>query len=224
MRRSPVEIQYGGWDRKAREHSDVRCHMWQLKSRTILVAAAFVGASCGGAMSAGPTAPTAAPDQRLAASVAQPVPAAVRPSAGPPGISSDPSGRLPDGNQGEELSDRIHGPVPGSIPHRHPAGSGPHRSVRFQSDGGTRQVIRAVSPRANRTGRLLQVVLVTVAVARFEDDGLESRNGGHLFGAATHFGVNTNPTLPRMGSFACPTATPDAFTSLSCVWIDSGNR
>ncbi len=84
---------------EARVHSDVRCHMWQLKSRTVLVVAAFLGASCGGGMSAGPTAPTAAPDQRLAASVAQPVPSAVRPSAGPSGISSDPSGHLPDGNR-----------------------------------------------------------------------------------------------------------------------------
>ena len=73
--------------------------MWQVKSRTILVVAAFLGASCGGAMSGGPTAPTAAPDQRLTASVAQPGPAAVRPSAGPPGISFDPSGRLQDGSR-----------------------------------------------------------------------------------------------------------------------------
>jgi hypothetical protein len=84
---------------EARVHSDVRCHMWQLKSRTVLVVAAFLGTSCGGGMSGGPTAPTAAPDQRLSASASQPVPAAVRPSAGPPGISSDPSGRLPDGNR-----------------------------------------------------------------------------------------------------------------------------
>ena len=123
---------------EARVHSDVRCHMWQLKSRTVLVVAAFLGASCGGGMSAGPTAPTAAPDQRLAASVAQPVPSAVRPSAGPSGISfgsvGPPSGR----QQGEKLSDRIRGPLPRSIPHGHPAGSGPHRSIRFQADGGTR--------------------------------------------------------------------------------------
>ena len=198
--------------------------MWQLKSRTILVAAAFLGASCGGAMSAGPTAPTAAPDQRLAASVAQPVPAAVRPSAGPSGISSDPSGRLPDGNRAKncqtESADLFPVPFPTvTLPAPVPTVQFGSRLTeeRDKSSG-------AISPRANRTGRLLQVVLVTVAVARFEDDGLESRNGGHLFGAATHFGVNTNPTLPRMGSFACPTATPAAFTSLSCVWIDSGNR
>jgi hypothetical protein len=45
-----------------------------------------------------------------------------------------PSGR----QQGEELSDRIRGPLPGSVPHGHPAGSAPHRSIRFQADGGTR--------------------------------------------------------------------------------------
>ena len=70
------------------------------------------------------------------------------------GSVGPPSGR----QQGEKLSDRIRGPLPRSIPHGHPAGSAPHRSIRFQADGGTRQVIVAVSPRANRranrTGRL----------------------------------------------------------------------
>ena len=155
---------------EARVHSDVRCHMWQLKTENgtcrrgvpwCLLRRRDVRWSD---RPNGGSRPEAGGQRRAAGSLGcAALGGSLRNIVGSVG---PPSGR----QQGEKLSDRIRGPLPRSIPHGHPAGSGPHRSIRFQADGGTRQVIRANSPRANRranrTGRLLQVVLVTVAVAR----------------------------------------------------------